>query len=138
MKSATATKGDIAPSFAVEDRLAHDLLRDLHQIQPGIYRADLLATALAGWSGFLLAANLRPLSPAMAASFAVAVIALYLGLCFVHEISHRADRALPHFESAWNLLIGYPLLLPSFVYTGVHQYHHKLSTYGTSQDPEYL
>ena len=34
--------------------------------------------------------------------------------------------------------MGYPLLMPSFVYAGVHQGHHRLSTYGTSQDPEYL
>jgi fatty acid desaturase len=28
--------------------------------------------------------------------------------------------------------------MPSFVYVGVHQNHHKISTYGTAQDPEYL
>ena len=68
----------------------------------------------------------------------MAVLALYRGLCFMHEISHLNPRTLPGFERAWNGLIGFPLLLPSFVYSGVHQSHHKLSTYGTLQDPEYL
>ena len=36
------------------------------------------------------------------------------------------------------MLVGYPLLMPSFVYVGVHNDHHKTSTYGTSEDPEYL
>jgi fatty acid desaturase len=69
---------------------------------------------------------------------AAAVAALYRGLCFIHEISHQSEKALPGFEMVWNLLMGYPLLMPSFVYAGVHQNHHKLSTYGTSRDPEYL
>jgi fatty acid desaturase len=68
----------------------------------------------------------------------VSAAALYRGLCFVHEISHQSARILPGFETAWNALIGYPLLLPSFMYVGVHAYHHKLSTYGTERDPEYL
>jgi fatty acid desaturase len=30
------------------------------------------------------------------------------------------------------------MLMPSIVYVGVHQDHHKISTYGTNRDPEYL
>jgi fatty acid desaturase len=56
----------------------------------------------------------------------------------MHEITHQSTRALPRFEAAWNWLVGFPLLMPSFIYVGVHQSHHRLSTYGTSQDPEYL
>lgn len=74
----------------------------------------------------------------MLASSAIAVAALYRGLCFVHELSHLNPRAISHFETIWNLLFGYPLLMPAFVYCGVHQSHHKLSTYGTKQDPEYM
>lgn len=74
----------------------------------------------------------------MWAAATVAVCALYRGLCFIHELSHIQPKILPMFETAWNILMGVPLLIPSFVYVGVHQWHHKLSTYGTSQDPEYL
>jgi fatty acid desaturase len=74
----------------------------------------------------------------MLSCVAVAALALYRALCFIHEISHQSERTLPGFETAWNLLAGYGLLMPSFVYAGVHQSHHRLSTYGTAQDPEYL
>ena len=68
----------------------------------------------------------------------VAAFALYRGLCFVHEISHLRRLRLPGFETVWNFAFGIPLLLPSFVYVGVHPSHHNLATYGTDQDPEYL
>jgi fatty acid desaturase len=125
-------------SFELEDRRAREVLKDLHEAKPAIYWSDLLATALVGWAAFAFAVALRPFSPGMFFAAAVAVAALYRGLCFIHEISHQSAGALPKFEAAWNLLIGYPLLLPSFVYAGVHLSHHKLSTYGTRDDPEYL
>jgi fatty acid desaturase len=125
-------------AFAREDYRTRELMKDLHGVKPAIYWADFLVTALAGWIAFAMAVRLRPFSIGMLVAAAAAVAGLYRGLCFVHEISHQNERALPHFEKAWNLLMGYPLLMPSFVYVGVHPSHHKLSTYGTSQDPEYL
>jgi fatty acid desaturase len=59
-------------------------------------------------------------------------------LCFVHEISHIHRSRIPGFEKAWNAIFGVPLLMPSFVYVGVHADHHSLATYGTDRDPEYL
>jgi fatty acid desaturase len=38
----------------------------------------------------------------------------------------------------FNLLVGIPLLTPSFMYEGVHTIHHKRTQYGTVEDPEYL
>jgi fatty acid desaturase len=38
----------------------------------------------------------------------------------------------------WNLIIGIPLLVPSFMYEGVHNQHHAKRYYGTVNDPEYL
>ena len=120
-----------------EDRSIRELLRDLHVPKPLVFWADLLFTALVGWSAFAYTAT-APLSRLTLVSAAISVFALYRGLCFVHEISHLNSRSLKGFEVGWNLLFGFPLLMPSFVYAGVHQYHHKLSTYGTKQDPEYL
>ncbi len=125
-------------AFALEDYRTRELMKDLHGVKPSIYWADLLVTALVGWVAFALAVWLRPFSVGMLVAAATAVAGLYRGLCFMHEISHQSERVLPDFEEAWNLLMGYPLLMPSFVYVGVHSGHHKLSTYGTSQDPEYL
>jgi fatty acid desaturase len=123
--------------FDQEDRHARGLVRNLHNPRPGIYWPDLLLSAGIGWLAFAAAA-LMPLSPALFVCAAVSVFALYRGLCFLHEISHIKRNAVRGFETAWNLLIGFPLLMPSFVYVGVHQSHHSLGTYGTKQDPEYL
>ena len=133
----SAAQPSLSP-FELEDRRAREVLRDLHEARPPIYWADMLAASLVGWTAFAFAVALRPFSPGMLFAAALAVAALYRGLCFIHEISHQSARALPKFETIWNVLIGYPLLLPSFVYAGVHLSHHSLGSYGTRQDPEYL
>ena len=114
------------------------LVRDLHRVNPRIYWADLLLSAGLGWAAFAVAVSLRPFSAAMLGMTALAAVLLYRAVCFMHEISHQNRRTLPAFEPVWNLLAGYPLLMPSFMYVGVHNDHHKLTTYGTPEDPEYL
>ena len=126
-------------SMAVNyDRDALRLVKDLHQPRAAIYWSDLALTAAVGWLAFGLALLARPFSITMFMAMIVAALALYRGLCFVHEISHLRRRLLPGFQTVWNLIFGIPLLLPSFVYVGVHPDHHNLATYGTDQDPEYL
>ena len=68
----------------------------------------------------------------------VAIVALYRAVLFIHEITHRAGRDVPAFTLAWNALVGVPLLIPSFLYEGVHTDHHRPSCYGTEADPEYV
>jgi len=117
---------------------AWSLVKDLHQPRPAIFWADLLFSAAAGWGGFAVAMMAVPFSASMWVAFLIAAASFYRGLCFVHEISHM-QRARPRgFEIAWNTIFGIPLLMPSFVYVGVHSNHHSLATYGTDQDPEYL
>ncbi len=112
-------------------------LAHLHEVRPAIYWTDLIASAALGWTAFAVAAA-QPLGSASGtAAIVVAVFALYRGLAFTHEISHQRQR-LPGFETAWNWLIGFPLLLPSFTYAEVHFDHHRAATYGTADDPEYL
>ncbi|MGH9630605.1 MAG: fatty acid desaturase family protein [Bryobacteraceae bacterium] len=130
---AAATPGDKSLH-----ELARQLVGDLHRPRPAIFWTDTLVTASIGWAAFAGSVVLTPLSLTMLACVAVAVFALYRGLCFIHEISHINPKTLRGFETTWNSLFGVPLLMPSIVYSGVHQDHHKLSTYGTSQDPEYL
>jgi fatty acid desaturase len=120
------------------DRDARRLVGDLHSPRPAIYWTDLLLSALIGWTAFAAAIAFEPFSWRMMAASLVAVFALYRGLCFLHEISHLRQSALRGFETTWNVLLGVPMLMPSFIYVGVHQNHHKLSTYGTIDDPEYL
>jgi fatty acid desaturase len=57
---------------------------------------------------------------------------------FIHELTHIHRDALPGFRTGWNLMVGIPLLTPSFMYEGVHTIHHKRTQYGTLEDPEYL
>jgi fatty acid desaturase len=68
----------------------------------------------------------------------VAVLALYRAGSFIHELTHLKPRAVPGFRLARNLVIGIPLLVPSFLYEGVHNQHHAKRYYGTVDDPEYL
>jgi fatty acid desaturase len=126
----------VAREPAGADDHARELVRDLHQPNAKIFWADLVLTALIGWAAFGAALVLSPYAASL--SLIVAGLAFYRGLCFIHEITHIRAKTLPGFETAWNLLFGAPLLLPSFVYVGVHQDHHRLATYGTAQDPEYM
>lgn len=118
-------------------RAARDLTKDLIEARPGIYWPDMVGSALLGYfalAGAILASN--PLVAALCA--VVSVLALYRALLFIHELTHIHRDALPGFRLGWNLLVGVPLLTPSFMYEGVHTLHHKRTQYGTVEDPEYL
>ena len=127
-----------AAEFTNHDRLARELMKPLHRVRPLYYWSDLLLTCALGWFAFFKACSLPILSGAMLLFSAAAVAALYRALCFIHELSHLKPRDVVGFETAWNLLVGFPLLMPSIAYRGVHNDHHKLATYGTVLDPEYL
>jgi fatty acid desaturase len=103
---------------------------------PAIYWTDFLGSAIAGWTAFVVAVVSSGWSRAVL--FFVATVALYRAVLFIHEITHRVQRDVPAFTFAWNALIGVPLLVPSFLYEGVHTDHHRQRTYGTEADPEYL
>jgi len=111
-------------------------LTDFHVPNRVFYWSDMLASAVLGWAAFVFAAR-APLgsAPGIIATV-VAVFALYRALAFTHEISHQRHR-LPGFEAAWNVLVGFPLLLPAFTYAEVHFDHHRVALYGTKDDPEY-
>jgi fatty acid desaturase len=120
------------------DVLSHRLVSDLHSPRPIVFWMDLCVSAGIGWVAFAVALAAAPWTPGMFAAMVISGFALYRGLCFTHELTHLRHRSVPGFETAWNLVCGIPLLLPSFTYLGVHQNHHSLSTYGTKDDPEYL
>ena len=118
-------------------RAARDLTKGLGEAKRGIYWSDMLLSAGVGYAGIaaaILSANLV----VQIAAGVVAALALYRALMFIHELTHIHRDALPGFRAAWNLLVGIPLLTPSFMYEGVHVIHHKRTQYGTVEDPEYL
>lgn len=118
-------------------RAAVDLTRDISAARAAIYWPDMLVSAAVGYAALAGAILLE--NPALAlASAALAVLALYRALLFIHELTHIHRDALPGFRTAWNLLVGIPMLTPSFMYEGVHTLHHARTRYGTADDPEYL
>jgi fatty acid desaturase len=117
-------------------RAAAELTRELSTANPWIYWTDFLLSAAIGW-GALFAAMVLPTGWAILAG-AIAVLALYRAGSFIHELTHVKHSALPGFRLGWNLLVGIPTMVPSFMYEGVHNLHHARTRYGTAEDPEYL
>ena len=118
-------------------RETFDMVKDLMAPRSVIYWADLGVAALLGYGGF--AVLVTATSPwIMAVAFVVSVLALYRGVSFIHELTHIRSGSVPGFFQGWNMVIGIPLLVPSFMYDGVHQLHHAKTRYGTAEDPEYL
>jgi fatty acid desaturase len=118
-------------------KAAAELTRDLHAARPAIYWTDMLLSAGIGYAAVVGAILAPSLGLALLAG-AVAVFALYRAGSFIHEVSHIKHAALPGFRLGWNLAVGIPLMVPSFMYEGVHNLHHARTRYGTVEDPEYL
>jgi fatty acid desaturase len=134
--SAADRYGDLADDKVMLTAAA-ELTRDIARARPGVYWPDMLASAALGYAG--LAGAILARSPLVALACAVvAVFALYRALLFIHELTHIHRDALPGFRLAWNLLVGIPMLTPSFMYENVHTLHHARVRYGTIEDPEYL
>jgi fatty acid desaturase len=118
-------------------RTAADLTRDLNAPRPAIYWTDLLVSVAIGYAALAVAVMAGSVGWAIVAG-AVAILALYRALSFIHELTHLKHAAVPGFRLGWNLLAGIPLMVPSFMYDGVHNLHHARTRYGTVEDPEYL
>lgn len=118
-------------------KAAAELTRDLNAPRPAIYWADLLGSALVGYVALGVAIAAGPLWLTLIAGV-VSMLALYRGMSFIHELTHLKHAALPGFRLGYNAVIGVPLLVPSFMYEGVHNLHHARTRYGTSDDPEYF
>lgn len=132
-----AARAGLAADDKAMLRAAADLTRDLNSPDPKIYWTDLIGSVVLGY----LALGIAMFAPAtweIVVAGVVAVLALYRAGSFIHEVTHIKHSQLPGFRRAWNLLIGVPLLVPSFLYEGVHNMHHAKSRYGTVEDPEYL
>jgi fatty acid desaturase len=124
-----------APAFSVKQ--VHDLVRDLAAPRPVVYWVDMTASAAAGWAS-VAALALFPLGWWSVPVLVVGVLAMYRAVVFLHEIIHlRRRRGFTAFRWGWNLLVGLPLLIPSFLYE-IHAEHHSKRLYGTAADGEYV
>lgn len=141
---AIPTRADIAQRVSVpvpDDtamlKIAAQLSRDFAVANPAIYWPDFLISTAMGYAG-LIAAIMLDSVPLVLLAGLVAMLALYRAASFIHELTHIRKGALPGFRFVWNMLIGVPLMIPSFLYEGVHTLHHARTRYGTADDPEYL
>ena len=138
---ATPVQAGEAPGSIGDDkdmlRAAVELTQDLTEARPRYYWPDMLASAIIGYAG-LAGAILFENAWAVLASGILSVLALYRALLFIHELTHIHRDALPGFRLVWNLVVGIPMLTPSFMYENVHTLHHARTRYGTAEDPEYL
>ena len=118
-------------------RAAAELTRDLVAPRPGVYWADMLLSAGIGYAALVGVVTLSG-GWVIAAGLA-AVLALYRAMSFIHEVSHMKHAgAMRGFRQGWEAVVGVPMLIPSFMYEGVHNLHHAKTRYGTAEDPEYL
>ncbi|TPG38577.1 fatty acid desaturase [Sphingomonas koreensis] len=118
-------------------RAAADLTRELNVASPAIYWSDLIASVVVGYGALAAAILIGGLGWTLLFG-AVAILALYRAGSFIHELTHIKHAALPGFRLGWNALVGVPMMVPSFMYEGVHNLHHARTRYGTADDPEYL
>lgn len=118
-------------------RTVAELTRDLNAPRPTVYWTDFLLSAGLGYAGLAIAMTTGSLGLGLVAAL-VAILALYRAGSFIHEITHMRHASVPGFRLGWNLIAGVPLLVPSFMYEGVHNLHHARTRYGTVEDPEYL
>jgi fatty acid desaturase len=118
-------------------RMAYRLTSDLAKPNAAIYWIDLLLSAAVGYGAFALCYIFGMTFIGVAAAL-VSVLALYRCILFIHELTHLRKRTPRFFWTAWHVLVGVPMLLPSFLYEGIHNLHHAKAHYGTEGDPEYL
>ena len=104
---------------------------------PWIYWADMLVSAAIGWAAFAASVMSPFLSVESFGYLGVAIFAHLRSVLFIHEIAHFKPGMLRGFEVAWHALVGGPLQVPSLMYCGSHNEHHKRTAFGTADDPEY-
>lgn len=114
------------------------MLEGLFEPRAAIYWPDLLVSAAVAWGSIVFATASDQWSAPFWTSIVVGVFSMYRAVLFIHELTHLKAGVLRGFDLVWNILVGMPMLMPSFSYVGVHNDHHRRRTYGTPGDPEYL
>jgi fatty acid desaturase len=126
---------NLATSGTQAVRDAFELTRHLAEPRPLIFWIDFLSSEVIGCTALFLCA--RSEWPWRAVFFVVAVLGFYRAVVFIHEVIHLRARCMRPFQAGWNMLLGIPLLTPSFLY-GIHLHHHARNLYGTAEDAEYM
>jgi fatty acid desaturase len=124
-----------AVEFSVRE--ARGIVNDLLEPNPRIYWADLLISVAIGTFCLRLLRKQPLFSPLQVIGYFGAVLAFYRAGSFTHELVHLRRGTFKWFRAAWNVLVGIPFLMPSFMYY-THVAHPARNHYGTHDDGEYL
>jgi fatty acid desaturase len=116
---------------------ARGIVRDLFTPNPLIYWGDFLGSFIVGTICYALVRRVEPLSVQQACVFFVSGVLYYRAALFIHETTHLRAGTFRSFRVIWNLLVGIPFLIPSFMYYS-HVDHHMRKHFGTDDDGEYL
>lgn len=135
---ANDAKDDASAARPFSLREARELVADLFGPDPALYWLDMTLSAAVGWGAMAWAIGRDGFDAWHVFLVLVSAFAFLRAVLFIHELSHLKKGALRGFALGWNLLVGVPMLLPSFTYVGSHGDHHKRPLYGTKLDPEYL
>ncbi|VAW01535.1 Fatty acid desaturase, type 2 [hydrothermal vent metagenome] len=125
-----------AENFPLKE--AREMVKDLMKANPAIYWVDFLFSLTLGALAFAVTVISETFSPVGIIAYFVAVFALYRAVIFIHEIVHFKKGTMLAFKVVWNLACGFLVMVPMFMYQGVHNDHHKRDIYGTRLDGEYL
>ncbi len=129
-------QSDAAGPFSLAQ--ARNIVKDLFKPNPAIYWADFLFSTLGAMACFGLVRRVLPLfSIQQALAFVLCGLLYYRAVLFTHELVHMRDKSFRAFRIAWNLLVGIPFLMPTFMYY-THVDHHMRKHFGTKEDGEYL
>ncbi len=118
-------------------RQMYDLVRDCVRRRPSVDWADMLITTSIAYAAGYRYLTAEPLMWFDVLLFFVAGFALFRTGSFIHEIQHMGRGEMSGFKVVWNVLVGIPLLMPSNMYDN-HIDHHRVDSYGTLRDGEYL
>ena len=128
---------DARGSKQLSPALLYRRFKPLFRPRPVVYWTDMLGSALVGWTGLGVFLVSRGVSSVGMLGLLVAVLGLYRAVLFIHELCHLKHGALHGFETAWNVFVGAPLMVPSLMYVGTHADHHRRAQFATEEDPEY-
>lgn len=138
-----ALEGAASPAAAPQEnpdfsrREIKKLVQDLFTPKPALYWTDFLVTASIGYGCAAIYLTAPAFSLLQVAAMLLSGLALFRVGIFIHELVHREESSMVGFHIAWNLIVGMPLLMHSFLYRN-HLDHHHPRKFGTPADGEYL
>ena len=129
---------DIQEEIKFPIREAREMVKDLMMPNAFIYWVDFLFHITLGWCSFFFCFKSNSFSLNQWIFLFVSIFSFFRAVIFIHEITHLRKGTFRFFRLVWNLLCGFPLMIPSFLYQGVHNDHHNINLYGTDNDGEYF